>query len=322
MSKKIKIWLVIATLLVLIGCIIFAGVMTVFNWDFTKLSTVEYETNDYTISEKFKNISVDTDTADIVFIPTENEEVKVVCYEQTKVKHLATVIDDTLQINVVDTRKWYDYIGVFFGTPKITVYTPKGDYGALTINSSTGDVEIPKEYNFESIDVTQSTGDIKVYSAQSGKIKVETSTGDICAENLTAIEIDLTVSTGKVSVSDVNCEGDVKINVSTGKTMLNDVKCKNIISNGDTGDMLLKNTVSSESIFIKRSTGDVRLEGCDANELTIETDTGSVTGSLLTDKVFITKSDTGRIDVPSTTSGGKCKITTNTGNIKIKYEIE
>jgi hypothetical protein len=38
---------------------------------------------------------------------------------------------------------------------------------------------------------------------------------------------------------------------------------------------------------------------------------------LLSEKVFITKSDTGRIDVPETVTGGKCKITTDTGSIRI-----
>ena len=50
----------------------------------------------------------------------------------------------------------------------------------------------------------------------------------------------------------------------------------------------------------------------------VETDTGDVTGSLLSDKVFITKSDTGSIDVPKTVTGGKCEITTDTGDIKIE----
>ena len=52
---------------VLIGCIIFAGVMTMLRWDFSKLSTVKYETNSHEISETFHAISIKTDTADIIF---------------------------------------------------------------------------------------------------------------------------------------------------------------------------------------------------------------------------------------------------------------
>ena len=68
---------------------------------------------------------------------------------------------------------------------------------------------------------------------------------------------------------------------------------------------------------VERSTGDVRLEQCDAEELDIRTDTGDVKGSLLTEKVFIVRSDTGRIKVPESITGGKCRVTTDTGDIEI-----
>jgi len=38
---------------------------------------------------------------------------------------------------------------------------------------------------------------------------------------------------------------------------------------------------------------------------------------LLTDKVFITKTDTGSINVPDSITGGRCEIKTDTGDIKI-----
>ena len=68
---------------------------------------------------------------------------------------------------------------------------------------------------------------------------------------------------------------------------------------------------------IERSTGDVRFTDCDAAEICVKTDTGDVTGSLLSDKVFITNTDTGSVNVPETISGGKCEIITDTGDIKI-----
>ena len=49
----------------------------------------------------------------------------------------------------------------------------------------------------------------------------------------------------------------------------------------------------------------------------MRTHTGDVSGNLLSDKVFITETDTGRIDVPKTTTGGKCEIKTDTGDIRI-----
>ena len=68
--------------------------------------------------------------------------------------------DGTLVIEKVDTRKWYDYIGINFGTTKITVYLPEGEYEALFIESHTGDIEIPDGFGFGDMNVTLSTGDV------------------------------------------------------------------------------------------------------------------------------------------------------------------
>ena len=55
-------------------------------------------------------------------------------------------------------------------------------------------------------------------------------------------------------------------------------------------------------------------------EVFITTDTGNVDGSFLTDKVVLTQTDTGDVDVPKLTSGGRCEITTDTGDISISIK--
>ncbi len=322
MNKKIIIWLLVASFLILIGCIIFAGVMIVFKWDFTKLATVKYETNEHILESHYINLSIVTDTADILLVPSESANGSVVCYEQENSKHSVTVKDGSLEIKIEDTRKWYEYIGIAFGTPKITVYIPQGEYRKLLVKSSTGDVEIPADLNFESIDISASTGNVKNYASASELIKIKTSTGAIRVENISAGALDLTVSTGKVTVSDVNCESEVAVRVSTGKTSLTDIECKSVISSGSTGDISLKNVIATEKLSLERSTGHVKFDGCDAGEIFVKTNTGDVRGTLLSDKVFITKTDTGDIDVPKTITGEKCEINTNTGDIKISISYQ
>lgn len=80
----------------------------------------------------------------------------------------------------------------------------------------------------------------------------------------------------------------------------------------------LKHVITADRFSIERSTGDVKFEGCDAAELYVKTTTGSVSGTLLTDKVFLTDTKTGSVDVPGTVTGGRCEIRTNTGDIKVK----
>lgn len=320
MSKTVKIWLIIAASLILIGCIIFGGVAAMLKWDFTKLSTNKYETNHYEINEICNNISIVTDTADVAFVPSENSKCSVVCYEQKNVKHSVTVKDSTLVIEGVDSRKWYEHIGINFDAPKITVYIPQGEYGGLSISSNTGDVEIPKDFKFSSIDISEDTGDVTSYASALGSIKIKTTTGRIYIEGISAHTLDLSVSTGKVTVSDATCEGNVTVGVSTGKAYLTNVACKSVISSGDTGDISLKNVIAAEKLSVERSTGDVRLDGCDAAEIFLETDTGDVVGTLLSDKVFIVNTDTGKKEVPNTVTGGRCEITTDTGDIRISIK--
>jgi DUF4097 and DUF4098 domain-containing protein YvlB len=320
MKNKTKIWLIIAASLVLTGCLLFAGVMTTLNWDFEKLSTVKYETNQHEINENFSNISVETGTADIIFVLSDDENCKVECYEEEKTKHSVAIQEDTLVIKSINQKAWYDYIGINFGSPKITVYLPKTEYTALSINGNTGNAELPKDFKFESIDILLSTGSAYFSASVSGLTKIKTSTGGICVKNTSVGAIDLSVSTGEITVSSLTCKGNATVNVSTGKANITNVTCKNFTSNGDTGSITLNHVIATEKLSVERDTGDVKFNRSDAEEIFVKTGTGDVTGSLLTDKVFIAQTDTGDVDVPKTISGGRCEITTDTGDVLISVK--
>lgn len=316
---KTKIWLITAAALILIGAILFVGIMMALKWDFGKLSTTQFESNNYSIEEAFKSISINSTTADIVLTVTQDEKPLVICFEETNIKHTVSVKDGTLVIAQMDSRKWYDHIGLFTYSPKITVCLPEGAYNTLSITESTGDIEIGKEFSFETMDITLTTGDVTNYAAASN-IKIKTTTGDIKTENISADQVVLSVSTGDVTVRSVACKGNLNISVSTGDVKLTDAVCNELLSTGNTGDITLRNVTADESLSITRTTGDVKLESCDAGALSIQTDTGDVTGSLLSEKIFITESHTGDVDVPNTAAGGICEITTSTGDILISVE--
>ncbi len=320
MSKQAKTWLITAASLVALGLIMFAVAMTVHDWDFTQLNTAKYETNTHSLSDEFADISIKTETADIVFLPSDDGKSKIVCSEPENAKHSVMVQDSTLIINEVDQREWYEYIGITLGTPKITVYLPNVEYGMLLIREDTGDIEIPQNFRFADIDILTSTGDVKNEASARECIKIKTSTGDIRVQTISANTLDLSVSTGKVIAASITCTGDVKISVSTGNVKLTDITCKRVVSTGSTGKISLENVIAAEHISIERNTGDINFDGCDATEMIIKTSTGDVTGSLLSDKVFFTESNTGSVNVPQTVTGGKCTITTDTGDIYIQIQ--
>ena len=320
MNGKTKILLIVAGSLALVGSVIFCCVLMAVNWDFTKLSTSHLVTNTYDITGDIENISISVTTADVAIVHTEDGKCRVVCLEWDNEKHEVASVDGNLSVSYKDTRKWYEHIGITHGQSKITVFLPKGAYGNLVVSSHTGDVEIAKDKIFDGISVSGSTCDVRNEASATGAIKIKVSTGDVYMENISAGWLDVAVSTGEIKVSNINCNGEIVSKVSTGKSYFTNANCTNLNSAGSTGEITLTNVVASGKISIERSTGDVKLDGVDAGELLIKTDTGDVTGNLLTEKIFITKTSTGDVDVPKTTTGGKCEITTSTGDIKIKVQ--
>lgn len=317
MSKRIKIWLLVAASLILLGGILFVGVMTVLKWDFKKLSTVEYETNAYEISETYQSISVVTNTADVVFVPSEDGVTSVTCHEEQRMKHTVSVQDGTLVIKVVNTKKWYHYIGIFFGSPKITIRIPAGAYEALSVKTSTGDVDLSRGITFGNVDIKGGTGDVECRSDVTSLLAVKVGTGSIEVAGISAGAMNLTASTGDIDLESVTCAGDINLKVGTGDVELEDVTCVNLTGKTNTGDVEFSRVLTAGTVTLDTNTGSVEFERCDAAELAITTNTGSVRGTLLSEKIFVAKSNAGSIRVPETLKGGKCKITTNTGSIRM-----
>ncbi len=311
-----KVWMIVATSLIVAGILVFIVAIAAANFDFVHMMGGKLDTKSYDITEKFDSLSIDVDISDVSFVAASDGKCKVVCNETAKEKHLVEVKDGALKISVDNNKKWYEHISFFTPETTVTVFLPETSYKSFKLSTHTGDVWLPNEFNFESIEIKASTADVKCGASSAGLLKIETTTGDIKVEGLSANELGLSVSTGEIEAKSINCLGNAWIHVSTGEAEIEQLTCKNLETDGDTGDFELSDVLVSENLSITRSTGDVSLENCDAGEITIKTDTGDVKGTLRTPKIFIASSSTGKVDVPETTTGGKCKVTTSTGSIK------
>ncbi len=278
----------------------------------------EAVTNTYDITDAYNKFNIDISTADLKFEPSNDDSTKVVCIERKKEYHEVKVANETLTITHHEDLQWYERIFSWDLSPrKVTVYLPAKAYGDLNIKSSTGDIIIPSDFSFNKLDAKLSTGDVNIKSNVVTLTKVETSTGKITISDVATNELNLKASTGDITVKNANVTTDATIKVSTGRVNTDNLKADNLSIKASTGNVTLTNTVITKHIEIGTSTGDVKFVDSDAETLKVETDTGDVTGTLLTSKVFYAETDTGRVDVPKSTTGGLCEIKTDTGNIKI-----
>ena len=255
-----KKWLIIATALVVIGSIMFVIVMTINKWDFSKLSTVKYVTNTYEVTEEFNSIFIDTSTADIYFVPSDEGSCKVVCHEDEKLKHSVTVIDGTLTIKETNTKKWYEYIGITMESTKTTVYLPEGEYEKLVIDTSTSDIEMSGDYYFDSIDISVSTGSVDLTDVNCKTLATKGSTGDICLKNVIADE-SITIKRNTGDVEFVKCDAnEITVKVSTSDVKGSLLSDKVFSAKTSTGKVKVPDSTSGGVCEITTSTGDINIE--------------------------------------------------------------
>lgn len=313
--------LIIAALIMLgSGIIICLVALVSAGFDFDKLSSGKYVTKTYTIEDDFQDINIDVDTEKVLILPANDSSCKVVCFEDENDASNVRVDGQTLIIDKASRHKWTFYFGLVTYSPEITIYLPKDIYGELSVSTDTGNVDIPADFSYDSIMVSLATGDISCYASAENGINIETDTGDITINGVSASKMELKSDTGVMNLRDIDLIENLTIEEETGNVSIENVICRNLISTGSTGDLTLTNVTSTGEFNLKRDTGDIRFSGCDAETIYIETDTGSVTGFLLTDKVFITETDTGRVEVPKTIKGGRCEIKTGTGDIRIEIK--
>lgn len=308
-----KLLLFIASSLVLVGTVVFVTSLSKNGWNISDMTPNRGEEKVYQISENFTDISIDTDTEDIeIIFSSEN---KVICYDEEDKVHNVVVEEGKLKIESIDNRKWYDYL-FDVSSYKVVIYINQ-EVNLLNIKESTGDIKIESGFICNELNIETSTSVVKINEANAKKVNISASTGDVVIYSLISEEINVKTSTGNIYLESVQCNGSIGVYVSTGDSFIKNLNCTNFISTGNTGDITLEEVIVSEKVDIKRSTGDVTFNKFDAGEMKIETDTGDVTGTLLSEKIFIVETSTGNKIYPYCTIGGKCYITTSTGDIVI-----
>ena len=255
------------------------------------------ETNTYVIIEEYNNLSLEVGSFDVNLYLSDDNETKVVCTENDKIKVETTVNNGILKIKKIDNRKFYDMI-FNFGKFEIDIYLAKENINEFDFKGSTSDIEINKGFIFNDINIDNSTGDVEIKSSINNNLTIK-------------------LSTGVIKLSNINVGGNVSLESSTGDKFLENLNCKKLDIVVDTGKTTLVNVLVSDSYNHKGDTGDVVLDNFDAGNIIMDLDTGSVKGNILTSKFFVVRTSTGDVIVPETKEGGDCRITTSTGDVYI-----
>ena len=314
MKRLVIIPVIVGSTLLLAGSAIFAIGLT----SCSKKDTLTHEN---ALEGDITNIDINVDVSDVIFNATTDGTKKVVFKESEKMYHTYSVSEGKLQIGFKDERKWHDKMFTM-NHFKVELYLPAAHYGDLVAKDSTGDFSIPSDFSFNSININASTGDMDLKCSVSENINIKTSTGHQSLSSLSAKNMTLNADTGNLTLNSVTVEEKLTITRSTGSINATNVRAKDYESKSSTGNVTLKDVVIDNHIQIETSTGNVKFDDSDATTLSIKTSTGDVKGTLLTKKIFYVKTDTGKVNVPTSTEGGLCEITTDTGDISISIKTQ
>ncbi len=315
MKKGKKITLITAGCMVLAGLILAAAGLAAVQFDISSFNTVTYATTHYEIEEEFHHISIAGSASDVRLYPSEYDTCRVVCAENKNATFEVTVEDDTLYIRRQDNSVWQLQFGVFLGETGITVYLPEDTYESLVIRTASGDITVPEAIQFASVDVQSISGEITLLALVSGEQSVSSQSGDIRIGNTSPESLTVQSGSGEITLEKVSDRTEIQLKASSGDVTFTDVKGQTIAVSTSSGEITFSRVIAAGNMRLESVSGDIALRDSDAEALCIQTGSGDVSGTLRSEKIFRIETKSGDVNVPYSASGGKCDVTTTSGDV-------
>lgn len=224
---------------------------------------------DVTIDKDFSNVEVESENADILFVPSENNEafIELENNENNRYKLDVKVEGKTLEIDV--KRKGFSWISFdfFSKSPKVTVGLPDKEYGTIKAETDNGTIDASKIIAKE-LEADTDNGEIFVKEVETQKIIVESDNGDVVLEDNLG-EIYGKSNNGNVTVITDTIEHPMDLETDNGQIQLQTKeKAKNVQFNVkiDNGSVKIYGQSTSEQVI---GNGNI--------EIKLATDNGNIT---------------------------------------------
>ena len=334
MKKSKKVWMITAA-----SCMVVGGILAVSaiaasmgevpqtsaeedapTWggiDFSQFSTVSYEMKTYSITDRFSNLEINTGWQNVSFLPAEDGKCRVECAENEDLTYTVKVEGDTLRVIQNDNSQWYDKVGVFSPeNAQVTIYLPQGEYGQLSVVTSSGNIAVPSGLTFSSAIVKATSGEVGVKSEITENLEAESSSGNIVVEGFKGKTFSAAAISGNITASGIEAQEQVSRQATSGEVGLSSCWAKEISLSCTSGDVALNDTRAQEKMEVQTTSGNVALSACDAEDIRIQTSSGDVGGSLLSEKRFAVQTSSGDVVVPDSPQASQiCQIITTSGNV-------
>ncbi len=321
--KTKKAPVIIAVILIAVGLIISFTAATFSDFQMDDLDSLTYTTNKYDKLDKFDSIKIDSNSFNIhVIATTEVSRPEVICEESEELYNEVTVNNSTLYIDQIDERDAFSHImNVQFRELKIDIYLPiYSEYKIISANSSSGNIAVTSNLTFDEADIKTASGSVTCDAYVKNNVNIDTTSGNIYMTDTKSMNIDTSTTSGEILLYSVQAYERLDAQCTSGDITITDSAASFSNLSTTSGDIDLTDYTLKNDIRIECTSGDISLNDCDAENLEIGTTSGDVTGTLLSEKIYYTSTNSGDVDIPLSGNGGLCKIVTTSGDISISVK--
>ena len=324
MKKFALVSLIVAVVLVLVGTISMFAVLSSQNFDLSFLNVnlngdtnLEFVTTKYEVDEKFDSVNIDETSADISIILTKEKNAYVETFCSENVTYDVAVKGKTLNIQ----RKEKNSVSLFsVGTPDsyLNVYLPEKDYKDLVVNATSSDILINTDLTFENADVECTSGIIELSSIAKNDVKLHTTSGEIYLSDVECKTIGVSSTSGTIEIENVKTSGGIDVHTTSGEINIENIfTCKTLNANSTSGEVNTYNVVSTDYFSVDTTSGEIELIDCECENINLKSNSGDISGQLLSSKVFVTNTASGDVSIDPSAYGdtGKCEVRTTSGDI-------
>lgn len=281
-----KIFVIFGSIVLAAALVLFIAGMSVINWDFSKLSTVQYSVLTFEqTDENIHSIDVRYQTADIaVSVSPDAEKIAVKYPVRTNADGEQAAVslkteNGTLYIAESDDN--FEPVTWHIGSvPPVEIVLPAAEYGSLHLQTDTGDMRITDVTAAQNITLQTDTGDIELSGGSAANISATADIGDIRITDVTAAQkITLKSDVGDLTLNSV-IAAEIEADAGTGNVSANGIAADAIGLSADTGDIrgALAGKEADYTISVRIGLGDSNLQsgGSGAKRLNVATDTGDI----------------------------------------------
>ncbi len=288
----------------------------------------------------FSSIEITSSDANIHIRKSATGETYAVSRETDKVYFTLTVENDTLLLREVDTRAWYDQIGIFFGARRVTLYLASESYDALAAEVESGGILVENTgISFGDVTLSTTSGGIRFAGEARESLDIVAHSGGIAVSGASPTTMTLSAISGGIAIADcaprilsaeahsggiaiTRCRPDsLTVETVSGGMAISDSAPGTLSAKATSGGIAITDTTVGGAFYAETNSGGVRLRSFDASEITIDVTSGGVDATLKSGKIYEVRTESGGSSFPqSDPTGGLCKVTTRSGSVRIRVE--